>query len=238
MKNPLFFILLILLPVNLMGQDITSGLIVNTNPPGAKVVLDGNMTINGLTPIGFPGELQGKYKLIVKEDGYETYRRTLFLHPDRPMELTFSLQPKTRFKAALRSLIIPGWGQMYSGRTGKGILFTILTAAAAGYYFIMDDNFNEKLEDYNQINSRYNSAKTEAEKNSLYSPLVAAKQEAYDAEDKRIIAIGSMIGIWGLNLIDVLFFYPQEKDNVAVNSLTIRPDPDKGGAQIVFSHRF
>ncbi len=238
MRNCVFFILLMLSPACLIGQDSSSGLTVSTHPPGARVILAGDMTIKGLSPIGFPGELQGKYKLTVREDGYETYRQTLFLHPGRPMELTFSLKPKTRFKAALRSLIVPGWGQIYSGRTGKGVFFTILAAGTAGFYFIANDDFNEKLDDYNRINSRYKNAGTEAEKAALYSLLGNAKQEAYDAESKRLIAIGGIIGLWGLNLIDALFFFPQEKGNVTVNSLTIKPNPNYGGAQIVFSHRF
>jgi len=238
MKKIILFSWFLLLPTLLLGQDLYSGLKVNTNPSGARVILDGELIINGLSPIGFPGELQGKYKLTIREDGYETYRQSLYLFPYKSTELTFSLVPKTRFKAAWRSMIIPGWGQMYSGRKGKGIFFTVLAAGAAGYYFITDDDFSEKLNDYNQINFRYNSAETEAEKASLYSLLGSAKQKAYDAENKRVIALGGMIGIWGLNLIDALFFFPREKGNVAVNSLTIKPDSDHGGAQIVFSHRF
>ncbi len=238
MKKILFFILFLVLPASLVGQSISSGLIVSTNPSGAKVILDGDITIDGLSPIGFPGELQGKYKMTIREDGYETFRKTMFLSPDNPMDLTFSLKPKTRFKATMRSMIIPGWGQMYSGRTGKGFFFTVLAAGAAGYYFMTDNNFSEKLDDYDRVNSQYNRATTEAEKALLYSLLGSAKQEAYDAENKRAIAIGGMIGVWGLNLIDALFFFPKKKGDLPVKNLTIKPDPEQGGAQIVFSYRF
>ncbi len=238
MKKILLSLLLLLLPASLAGQEISSGLIVSTNPSGARVILDGDVTIDGLSPIGFPAELQGKYKMTIREDGFETFRKTLFLSPDNPMDLSFSLNSKTRFKATIRSLIIPGWGQMYSGRTGKGLIFTILAAGATGYYFMTDNDFSEKLDDYDRVNFQYNHATTETEKTSLYSLLGKTKQEAYDAENKRAIAIGGMIGIWGINLIDALFFFPKKNGDGPVKSLTIKPDPEQGGAQIVFSYRF
>ncbi len=176
--------------------------------------------------------------MTIRDDGYETFRKTMFLSPDNRMDLTFSLKPKTRFKATIRSLIIPGWGQMYSGRTRKGLFFTISASGVAGYYFITDNDFSDKLDDYERVNSQYNRATTETEKASLYSLLAKTKQEAYDAENKRAVALGGMIGVWGLNLIDALFFFPKKKDELPVKSITIKPDPAQGGAQIVFSYRF
>lgn len=127
---------------------------------------------------------------------------------------------------------------MYGGRTGKGIFYTIMTAGAAGYYFMADHDFSVKLDDYNRINSQFNNATTDIEKISLYSLLGDAKQKAYDADNKRAIAIGAVIGVWGINLIDALFLYPKGKKDQDVKGLTVRPDPSVGGAKIVLSYRF
>ncbi|MCP4703844.1 MAG: PEGA domain-containing protein [candidate division Zixibacteria bacterium] len=238
MKTKLLFILFLLLPAGLAGQEITPGLTVNTSPSGANVILDGDISINGLSPIGFPGELNGKYKLTVREAGYETSRQTIYLYPGKLVNLTLSLKQKTRFKATIRSMVIPGWGQMYSGRKGKGFIFSLLAVGAAGYFLITDNDFSEKLDDYERVLSQYNNAGTEVDKATFYSLMSNAKQKAYDAENKRAIAIGSIIGVWGLNIIDALFFFPNQKNNEAINSLSIKPDIDHGGAQFVFSHRF
>jgi hypothetical protein len=154
------------------------------------------------------------------------------------MELTLNLKPKTNIKAALRSLFIPGWGQMYSGRKGIGMIFSLLAAGATGYYIITDNNFYDKLDEYVRINSQYASAMTDADRISLYPRIVAAKQNAYDAENKRFRALAGIITVWGLNLLDALIFFPKQKDNPPVSGLTIKPDPVQGGAQIVYSHRF
>ncbi len=238
MKSGLYFILFLIAPVGLLGQELSSSLILNTNPPGAEALLEGEVIASGLTPTAFPGELQGKYRLTVKERGYETYRKTLFIHPDQPMELTLSLKPKTRFKAALRSLIIPGWGQSYCDRKAKGVFFTLLGAGAASYYFIADNRFNDKLEDYNRINSEYYATTSESEKINLYNALVSSRQNAYDAENRRLIAVGALIAVWGLNFADILLFFPNEKGNVTVNSLTLKPNLNVDGIKLVFSHKF
>lgn len=238
MRTILVFILVLLLPASLLGQDLSTGLTVNTNPPGARVILDGDITITGLSPVSFPGELQGRFKLTIKEEGYETYRQSLNLYSGRLMEINLGLRPKTRYKAVWRSLIIPGWGQIYSGRKTKGVIFTLLAIGATSYYFIADNDFYEKLDDYSLIRSRYFSEKNEAEKALLYSQFKTARHKAYDAESNRINAIGGVIGIWAISLIDALFLFPQQKNIVPINSLSIRPGPNQGGAQIVFSHRF
>jgi len=237
-KTGLILLSLFLLSVSAEAQKPASGLIVNSNPPGATAILEGPVTLNGLTPVSFPSELQGKYKLTVKEKGYETYHQNLFLLPDKSVDLTLSLKPKTRFKASLRSLIIPGWGQMYSGQKTKGVFFTLLAAGATGFYFIANDDYNSKYDDYRSTLSDYNGATTVADKETLYNRLAASKKDAYDAEDTRQIAIGTVAAVWGLSLIDILFFFPSERGNVATNSLSIKPDYTDGGAQLVFTHTF
>ena len=237
-KFRLTFILLLLVSAPLLAQEVNSGLVINSNPPGASVLLDGALSIDGLTPMRFPSELQGKYKLTLKQFGYETYRKTLFLQPDKPMELNLDLKPKTKFKATLRSIIIPGWGQMYGGQTTKGVMLTMLAIGATGFYFIADNKYNNRLDDYQSIQTAYNTAATDSEKIQIYSLLATAKKNAYDAEGRRQIAIGTVAAVWGLGLIDILFFFPRERGNTAVNSLTIKPDTENGGAQLVLSHRF
>ena len=137
-----------------------------------------------MTPIRFPGELQGKFKLTVRSDGYETHRQTLNLYLQYPMELTLNLKPKTNIKAALRSLLIPGWGQMYSGRKGMGMIFTLLAAGATGYYIITDNNFYDKLDEYVRINSQYASAMTDGR--ATHRPAASSRPAAYASNTRRI----------------------------------------------------
>jgi len=230
----LYVTALLLLPAVLPAQGIT----VNSNPPGAEVILDGDVTVHGLTPANFANGLEGKYRLTVREYGYEKHSRWVFLHPDRPLELTITLNPKTRFKAALRSAVIPGWGQVYADQKTKGFLFTFMTAGAAAFYFIADNYYDDKIDKYNDMLSLYNEATTYEERDALYTRLADSKKDAYDAETLRNISIGTVATIWGLSLLDALLFFPGERGNVVVNSLAIKPDARNGGAQIVLSHNF
>jgi hypothetical protein len=233
-KKYLVVLVLSFLPLLLSAQGVT----VNSNPPGAEVTLEGDMTVNGLTPVVFMNGLEGKYRLTISEYGYEDYSRWVFLHPDRSIDLTVTLKSKTRFKAALRSMFIPGWGQMYAGQKTKGVFFTLLAAGAASFYLIADNDYNDKFDYYEETLNRYNRATTFEERDVLYRTLSDSRKDAYDAETLRNISIGSLAAIWGVSFLDALLFFPGEKGNVVENSLTVKPDARNGGAQLVFSHKF
>jgi hypothetical protein len=233
-----FFILLVSLPCAVMSQDQPSGLKVDSNPPGAEATIDGDITVTGLTPITFPPALNGRYRLEITKDGYETYKSSLLLQAGRGMNLSVSLTPKSRYKAALRSMIIPGWGQHYSGEDDKAILFALLAVGAAGAYLVIDDDFDDKIIEYNALAGQYSRARTFQEKDDLYPELKAARKKAYDAETARIISIGAVIGVWGLNLLDALLFFPENRSTTVMNDITLEPDLVNGGAKLVLTHNF
>lgn len=52
------------------------------------------------------------------------------------------------FKAGMRSVVLPGWGQHYRGRKARGRLLTISTAVLAAGWFITDRSYRSALETY------------------------------------------------------------------------------------------
>jgi PEGA domain/Family of unknown function (DUF5683) len=237
-KWKLAVVILCLLPLAAMAQEQPKGFSVDSSPPGAEVSLIGAITLNGLTPVRFTQALEGNYQVRVKKYGYETYKSSVFLQADRDMNLTVRLSPKTRFKAAARSLLIPGWGQSYTEQKTKGAIFMIMAAGAIASYLIADADFKDKNDHYKLISSEYDNATSYEEKVRLYPQLGTAKKDAYDAENIRRITIGATVAVWGLNLLDVLFFFPEETGSLSVNSIGLKPDLKSGGAQLVLSHRF
>ncbi|MCX6827499.1 MAG: PEGA domain-containing protein, partial [candidate division Zixibacteria bacterium] len=205
LKRLIAIVVLFLLPFGLMAQEQPQGFRVESSPPGAEVSLRGNFTINGITPVNFTQGLDGHYAIVVQKHGYETYRSSIYLQSERGMSLTVRLRSKTRLKAFVRSMIIPGWGQSYTDQSLKGKCFTLLAAGAVASYLIADSRFNDRNNEYKATRTRYNSAKNFDEKVYLYSHLQNAKKKAYDAENVRRITIGATIAVWGLNLIDLLF---------------------------------
>jgi len=235
-KGILVILLLSFLGASALAQE--DGLSVNTSPPGAEVKISGAVTVSGLSPIKFARGLEGNFKLRVYKYGFETYKSSVFLQAGREVNVTVKLRPKTRIKAAARSLFIPGWGQAYTEQKTKGFLFALLAVGTVGYYFQSDRNFDDDYDYYNELNDQYNKTGSFEEKQRLYPILQEARKTAYDSENKRRVAIGAVIAAWGLNLLDVLFFFPEESGSTLVNSLSVHPDMNSGGATIALTHRF
>ncbi|MCK4606761.1 MAG: PEGA domain-containing protein [candidate division Zixibacteria bacterium] len=112
LKRILTAILVVLFfPALSLAQDAAQGdVTIRSDPQGALVTLTGEMIVSGVTPARFRQLLIGKYIVSVERPGYERYTSRAFLDPSRSMEIDVKLTPKTRFKAAVRSLVVPGWG--------------------------------------------------------------------------------------------------------------------------------
>ena len=219
-----------------------SGLIVRSAPEGAQATLSGPVIVTGITPTFFRQPLVGDYKLEITRHGYENYSTHITLDPTRQMEVSVQLSPKTRFKAAARSLLIPGWGQRYADENFKGYAFSFLAAGSIAAFLIADNSYND---DYDRFEARvadYDSARAEGasyqDLSGLHSRLVDAQNDAYDSENTRRITIGVVAGVWALNLIDVLFFFPNERGTFSVKGLTVEPNANLNSVGLTLSHRF
>ncbi len=205
----------------------TSGsLSISTNPDGALVTLSGNTIVSGVTPTVFRQTLIGFYKITIERYGYARYTTKVILDPSKQMELHIKLTPKTRFKSAIRSMVIPGWGQRYSNQKFKGLFYTFFAAATAFGYYKADDDFDTKYDRFIALDDEYNALSQNGNVNDLEEllpRLTNAKDRAYDAENMRRIAIGSVIAVWSLSVIDALFFFPEEKGTFKVKNVTLTP---------------
>lgn len=216
-----------------MTADIT----VRSNPQGALIQFKGESIVSGVTPARFRHLLIGDYELTLKKHGFETYKTRIDIDPSKQMEIDVTLSPKTRFKTAVRSLFIPGWGQRYADKKTKGYIFSFLAVSAGLAYLAAEDEFDFRYEEYEKIQREYDSLSVDGSVEDLrrvYPLLAAAQEKAYDAEDVRRITIGVGIGVWALNVIDALFFFPEEKGTFTVKGLTLHPstDPDNPGLKV------
>ena len=236
------FVIIIVVTMLMAGSAVaqvgmTADITVRSNPQGAMVKFKGESIVSGVTPARFRHLLVGDYELTLKKHGYETYKTQIDIDPTKQMEIDVKLSPKTRFKTAVRSLFIPGWGQRYADKKTKGYAFTLLALGAGAAYLAADDEFDFRYAEYQKIQREYDSLSVAGSVEDLrrvYPFLAAAQEKAYDAEDVRRITIGVAIGVWALNVIDALFFFPEEKGTFTVKGLTLHPstDPDKPGLSV------
>jgi len=230
-------IILLLMSV-VEAQQGGDGFSVVTNPNGAEIILVGDNTVAGVSPVNFRQVPEGSYKVSIQKQGYETYKTSLFLQPGIPRSLNVSLKQKTRFKSFTRSFFIPGWGQSYTDQKSKGRIFMLMTLGAVAAYLIADGSYDEKGDLYDDYLDRYNAMSSFAEKEQFYPELAEARKDAYDSETVRRVTIGVTIGVWGLNLLDALFQFPDYGIQSAGGAVTLVPDLEQGGGKLILSHRF
>ncbi|MBI5267332.1 MAG: PEGA domain-containing protein [candidate division Zixibacteria bacterium] len=202
-------------------------LTVRSNPPGADVLVRGEASATGITPVTFQYPLVGSYELKIQKHGFETYKTRMALDPAKQMVVDVRLSPKTRFKAAARSVFIPGWGQRYSEQKTKGFLLQLMAAGAVTAFLVTDHDFNNKFDRFESLQAEYDSALTAGagygEMQSRWNGLYDAQKKAYDAENARRISIGSVVAVWTIGVLDALLFTPEEKATFSVKGVALEP---------------
>lgn len=205
-------------------------------------MLEGEAELSGITPITFGYPLIGEYRLTARKHGFEDYQTRLVLDPSQPQQLNIDLAPKTRVKAALRSMIIPGWGQSYSGRKTKSLLFGAAFTGAVISYLYLNDEFKTKKNEYFRLRSEYDVAVAGGGAIDIladkHRAMIKAQQVTYDAENDRRVTIALTAGIWGLNVLDALLFSPGERATFSVKGLTVAPSTSSSRAGLTFSMAF
>ena len=241
LKGILTLILLSLSNIAAVGQESTPQITVKSNPPGATVTIKGEAYLTGVTPTAFHQTLIGDYVLKVSRSGFETYSSRVYLSPDRPTVLNVDLVPKTRFKAAARSIFIPGWGQRYSEHKDRGMLFTGLAIAAAGYFSITDSDFDDKNDLFLERLAQYDAVAAGgsiAELKRLQPILNRAQQAARDAEDRRRISIGMVVGVWAWSVLDALLLFPENSADISVKGVSLTTTAGPGQVGLKLSRSF
>ena len=235
----LLLVVILLLAISATARSQTSPIVsVTSKPSGATVVLSGDYTVAGITPTSFSQSLLGLYRIAAHHEGYETYHSTIVLSGREAVALDIKMVPKTRMRAAMRSLVVPGWGQNYVGSKTKGTLLTIGTLATAATTGVMHLRYDSRRHDYDDFNAIYHQTRSVEEREKMLAKHYALQKDAYNAERDRNIALGVLAGIWVYNLLDAILFFPDYGLNVSGTNLGLYPDPKLRGIRVVGTVKF
>jgi hypothetical protein len=211
---------------------------ITSKPSGATVVLSGDYTVAGVTPTTFSQSLLGLYRIAAHHEGYETYHSTVVFSGSEAVALDIKMVPKTRLRAAMRSLVVPGWGQRYADNKGKGALLTIGTLATATVAGIMHLRYDSRRDDYDDFNATYQKTRSVEEREQMLAKLYALQKDAYNAERDRNVVAAVLAGIWAYNVLDAILFFPDYGLSVSGTKLGFYPDPNLRGIKVVGMVKF
>ena len=156
--------------------------------------------------------------LLVRSAG----RAVMEVRHEELMRREARLATTSRNQAFLRSAIIPGWGQRYSGYRGRSFAMLGITAGAVVYAISADNSFRTARDDYE-------GAAEGAEFDKLYD-------NYKNKGDTADLALGIVAAAWALNLLDATFSGP----NLAGLELAAGNSrlEDSHGMQLAFVKRF
>jgi len=206
-----------------------TGALITSNPPGAAITLDGEYKLSATTPCRLPDNVTGRFTLKATMPGYESWTGDIVIIPGQENKYSFGLSPKTRVKAALRSLFIPGWGQYYSGQTTRAYVVNIATVGFGIGTIIADYDFRQKRDDYKQAQTDLENATSYEEISRLRQFVFDKNREAYDAETTRNTFAIITAALWTYNVLDALIFFPENKlyfhqGSLPVKEAAIKPE--------------
>ncbi len=200
----LFFIFLPLWEVSL-AQSAGGGVVITSSPPGAVVELAGDYTLRGVTPWRLARGLAGTYTIRATKTGYRDWSGRTVLLSSRLDSIHVNLSRKTAARAALRSAIVPGWGQYDAEEPGKGTLFLLAEAAALSGVLWADGNRHDAEREHDQALEVYRSADQVDDIEDAYDDVLRTFDDLEKWHERRKRWIYAAAGIWLVAVLDAAF---------------------------------
>jgi hypothetical protein len=211
----------------ILAQETST--IISSDPPGAAVTLDGEYKLSATTPCRLPGNINGKFALRAIMPGYESWTGDIVIIPGQENRFSFGMSAKTRFKAGLRSMFIPGWGQYYGGDKTRAFIVNVTTLGFGIGTIIADHDFRVKRDDFQEAQIDLANATSSTEITRLRQLVIDKNRDAYDAETTRNTFIIITGALWAYNIFDSIVFFPERKlyfhqESIPIKQASIKPD--------------
>jgi hypothetical protein len=120
-------------------------------------------------------------------------------------EITVRGSRESHAKAFLYSLVRPGRGQFYQGKTARGIFFSVATLAGGLAALHYQNEYDFALDDYQVCVERFNATDVVSEKKQLLDKASGLWSSVERERDRRNASLIALAGVWGWNVIDTFF---------------------------------
>ena len=121
-------------------------------------------------------------------------------------------KPKTKVGALMRSLVIPGFGQIYSGKKGSGFTILLLEAGLIGMAAKSNSDYASFQTEYNTQLANYDDST--GDELVGYKVLVKkARSDMMDSNDQLNLFIYASAGLWAINTIHAFLVGPKPDDD-------------------------
>lgn len=126
----------------------------------------------------------------------------------RKRERQNNLSSTTFMGAAGRSLVLPGWGQLYRGHRKRAFAFMGVTAAAAVYWFSADKAYKNAYDAYRATQVGELRVEDRTGTSSDAFPFQERFENAQSKASRANMALGILAGVWLAGVFDHVIIGP------------------------------
>ena len=162
---------------------------------------------------------EGGYELSINKLGYEKLHTRFEVSMGSYPEFDIDLRRKTSFKAFIKSLIMPGRGQIYSsdidhrGRKIAGLAyFSLTTLGIAGSGYVWDQYLGAK-DIYETSKDEYYQAIQSSDIANKRDIMTKNFDSMSNKKNMAMALTGLTAGIWIFNALDAAIFFPSKYKN-------------------------
>ena len=142
---------------------------------------------------------------------------------------------KSRFDAMIRSAVMPGWGQFYSGKKTMGWAFLGGELTAAGLAFSAYSAYSTANSNLTAFNQQYNNATDPVQIADLRSKTLQAEADQLSSNDQMTMMIYVAGGLWAINVVHAFLTGPKADTASRSSGFDLVYQPEMLQPQLRFS---
>ena len=143
-----------------------------------------------------------------------------------------AVKAKSKTGALMRSMVLPGFGQLYSGRKISGFSFLLLEAGMIGMAAKSNSDYASFQTEYDTQLANYNAATVTADIASYKALVDQARADMTSANDQLTLFSAAAGGLWLINAIHAFLTGPDLADNASKLPFRLAYDPTLNQTQL------
>ena len=146
-----------------------------------------------------------------------------------------SSKSKTRFGAIARSMVVPGWGQMYSDRSLMGWAFLGAEVAVGALAYASYSNYQTHYDSFDQSYLQYNQSPDPLEKQNFKLDAQSNHQSMVDANDQMTLMLYAAGGIYVINILHAAILGPKSETASKKSNINLAFNPELRQPELRFT---
>jgi len=118
-----------------------------------------------------------------------------------------------------RSVLVPGWGQLEAGHYGRGSLFLSGELVSLAALMMSDIQYRRAVEQYDRAKASYLNARYIGDAVREYGVMNEKWDDAEKLDGYRRTAAAAAIGVWVVNVVDILLFDEREEPLLSLDQV-------------------